>query len=77
MTSLRKGLSLVFCQCCCRKRQVRNCVRQVYYDGMEYWCAEGKGCKPPRVNLKRERQMRQRRSDGQKRRWAKVRREEP
>ena len=64
---------LLLCHSCGKLRQARNCVVQVYYDGLSVWCAPGKGCKDPKVIEKRERLMRQRRSDGQKRRWAKMR----
>lgn len=65
----------VWCSCCKRKRQARNAVVQVYYDATVFWCAEGKGCKDPKVIRKRERQMRQRRSAGQRARRARERSE--
>jgi hypothetical protein len=72
---LRSPHRSVWCSCCKRKRQARNAVVQVYYDATVFWCAAGKGCKDPKVIRQRERQMRQRRSAGQKARWAKARKE--
>ena len=61
--------------CCWKLRQARNCVVQVYYDGRQDWCAPGKGCKHPREVGRVERQRWQRRSAGQKRRWATKKKE--
>lgn len=61
----------VFCQCCSKTRKAKDAVVAVYYDGHNYYCAEGKGCKDPEViKAKKDAQLK-RRSEGQKRRYAK------
>ena len=36
---------LVRTSCCRQLRWAGNCVVQVYYDTVPFWCREGKGCK--------------------------------
>ena len=35
----------VWTDCCRKLRIAKNCVVQVYYDKVPYWCKDGKGCK--------------------------------
>lgn len=35
----------IFADCCGRQRPAKNLVVQVYFDGLKYFCADGKGCK--------------------------------
>ncbi len=69
MTFSGSPYRLVWCRCCEVRRQARNCVVQVYYDGVAYWCAEGKGCKNPKVLAAKARREWRNRSAGQRRRW--------
>jgi hypothetical protein len=71
-TFTHPGNSLVWCHCCEKRRPAKNAVVQVYYDGMYFWCAPGKGCKHPDVIAAKARREFRSRSAGQKRRWAKV-----
>jgi len=65
-----KPRKLVFARCCGRRRLAQNCVVQCYYDGMDVWCARGKGCKSEKgKEAKRSREFRNR-SRAQKARWA-------
>lgn len=64
---------LLYVRCCGRRRPAKNCVVQVYYDGLYIWCAAGKGCKDPRVIAARERLQFRNRSKGQIARNAKRR----
>jgi hypothetical protein len=36
--------ALVHCLKCSRRRWAQNCVVQVYYDSVRYFCRPGKGC---------------------------------
>ena len=36
---------LVPARCCHAFRWAKNCTVQVYYDGISFWCRDGKGCK--------------------------------
>ena len=35
----------LFTSCCGRRRWAGNCTVQVYYDKIDVWCVDGKGCK--------------------------------
>jgi len=56
-----KPRKLIFARCCGRRRLAQNCVVQCYYDGMDLWCAPGKGCKSEKEKgAKRSREFRNR-----------------
>lgn len=59
-------LKLLRCYNCEQIRRAKNCVVQVYYDGLIIWCAPGHGCKDPKVIAAKARAMFRRRSEGQK-----------
>jgi hypothetical protein len=62
---------LVYVSCCRQWRQARYAVVQSYYDGADYWCAPGAGCRHPRTIAANQRRIFRRRSAGQRARWAK------
>lgn len=41
----RAPRSLVYTDCCKRRRRAGNCTVQVYYDEIRAGCRPGKGCK--------------------------------
>lgn len=57
--------TMVYCQCCGKKRQAKNCTVQCYYDGLRVWCAEGHGCKHPQAIARKRRQEHMNRSRAQ------------
>lgn len=63
--------SLVYCECCSRRRRAENCGVQVYYDCLKIFCADGKGCNNQREIERKARRIHNNRSRGQKRRWNK------
>jgi hypothetical protein len=51
----------IYTDCCGKKRKAKDCMVQLYYDGMGVWCTEGRGCKNPRtIAAKRRREHRNR-----------------
>lgn len=65
-----RARELIHARCCGKRRRAENLVVQCYYDGRNFWCADGKGCKDPkRLEAQRKRRFRNR-SRGQKQRWA-------
>jgi hypothetical protein len=62
---------LLWCRCCFKKRPAKNCVVQNYYDALYVWCAEGKGCKDPKVIATKRHKEFLNRSNAQRARWAK------
>lgn len=64
--------ALVYTECCRKKRTAKECVAQAYYDHTSFWCADGCGCKDPKVIAKREAIKFKNRSEGQKKRWSKI-----
>lgn len=67
-----KPNTIVRTQCCGEQRRVKNCEVQVYYEGINVWCAEGKGCKDPKVIAAKRRREYRNRSKAQKARWRTV-----
>ena len=63
---------LLWCECCGKRHPAKNCVVQSYYDGLNVWCVDGKGCKDPRVIAAKKRREYRNRSVAQKARWAKA-----
>ena len=63
---------LLWVQCCGKRRPAKNCVLQSYYDGPYVWCADGKGCKSPKLLAAKRRREFRNRSAGQKARWQKT-----
>ena len=63
------GNTLIFCQCCHKRRPAKNAQVQSYYDCTMVWCAEGKGCKDPKAMATKKRREFRNRSNGQKTRW--------
>ena len=63
---------LLPCHACGKRRPAKNLVVQVYYDHIAVWCAEGKGCKDPKLIARKRKLTRLRRSIGQKMRWKRV-----
>lgn len=57
---------LLWTRCCGLRRRAKNCVVQSYYDALMVWCAEGKGCKGPKVIAAKQRREFRHRSVGQK-----------
>ena len=66
--------ALLWAHCCGKRRRAANLVVQCFYDGRNFWCAPGKGCKDPKAIVASERRRFRNRSRGQKRRWLKVKR---
>ena len=73
MTFRWPGNRLLWCRCCFKYRQAKNCTVQSYYDGLMVWCAKGKGCEHPRLLMAKKRLAFKHRSIGQKMRWTKNR----
>jgi hypothetical protein len=62
---------LLVCRCCYQRHRAENCVVQCFYDGLNIWCAPGKGCQSKALIASKQRREFRNRSRGQKRRWAK------
>ena len=62
----------LWCCCCGKQHPARDCVVYSYYDGAMVYCAEGRGCKDPRVVAEKTAREFANRSAGQKARWAKA-----
>ena len=62
--------ALVWCRCCNQQRRAGNCVGRVYYDALEYRCADGSGCQSAHVIEAQRRRAFRNRSQAQKRRYA-------
>lgn len=67
--------TLIWCDCCGKRRRAANVVLQIYFDSTRRWCAPDKGCRDPRVIAAKRRREHRNRSAGQIRRWARVARE--
>lgn len=59
--------------CCRQRRRAARCVVQSFYDGLSIWCAEGYGCKHPRVIAARKWREHMNRSRAQRARRARER----
>ena len=58
---------------CCwgKKMRADTCVVQCFYDRLNIWCAEDKGCNDPGILAAKKAQEFSNRSAGQKARWKK------
>jgi len=63
----------LICTVCCRKRRpAKNLLAQVFYDNVRFSCAQGEGCKDPKVIAAKRKLEFENRSKGQKARWRKA-----
>lgn len=63
-----KPYTRLYTYCCGMTRRARYCVVQCYYDGLRVWCADGRGCKDPRVIQAKQRREHLVRSRAQQKR---------
>lgn len=55
----------IYTDCCGKKRKAKYCIVQCYYDGLNVWCADGRGCKNPLVIARKRWLVHMRRSRAQ------------
>ena len=65
--------TMLWCECCNKKRPAKNCSVQSFYDHLSVWCTEGHGCKDPQTIANKRRREHMYRSRGQQKRWAVLR----
>ena len=41
--------TMIYTDCCIKRRPAKNCLVQCYYDGLRVWCAPGCGCKESKI----------------------------
>ena len=63
--------TLLYTQCCNKRRPAKDLLIQIYYDSLPLWCAPGCGCKDPVVIEAKRKKEFENRSAGQKKRWNK------